>query len=103
MKHTVPIPGARTSSTPADVPAFLDRQGGAAITAPGQAAALLAAYLYRDEDADTWTTVAVYSDGLSGAELDVAAVDELLASIEAFVPRLRAMRAALAEAEGAGR
>lgn len=69
------------------------------VTAPGAGGALLNAELYTVDDpkpgAPT-TRLAVYSLPSADADLDVAGADQMLADLERFLPRLRALRDRLA-------
>lgn len=67
------------------------------VTARGAAGALLSAEIFRSDDADDpRTTIAVWSQPRADDELDVAGADQLLADLEQFIPRLRALRNHLA-------
>ncbi|MFI6861754.1 hypothetical protein ACIBKZ_17960 [Streptomyces sp. NPDC050421] len=67
------------------------------VTAAGAAGALLSAEIFRSDDADDpRTTIAVWSQPRADDELDVAGADQLLADLEQFIPRLRALRNHLA-------
>ncbi|MGW0938843.1 hypothetical protein [Streptomyces sp. NPDC002666] len=72
------------------------------VTAPGATGALLSAEIFRSDDADNpRTTIAVWSQPRADDDLDVAGADQLLADLEQFIPRLRALRNHLASVTGA--
>lgn len=58
--------------------------------------ASLHAYLFQNDGDEP--VVAVYNEGAHGTELDIAGVDTLIEDVEAFLPKLRALREQLAAA-----
>ncbi|TRV75148.1 hypothetical protein FKN01_22235 [Streptomyces sp. 130] len=70
------------------------------VTTSGAAGDLLSAEIFRSDDVDNLrTSIAVWSQPRSGDELDVAGADQLIADLEQFIPRLRALRNHLATVE----
>ncbi|MEV6720575.1 hypothetical protein AB0M94_06545 [Streptomyces xanthochromogenes] len=68
------------------------------ITLPEGRSALIAAEIYESDDPDhPKTYLAVYPGPGSGDDLDVAGADKLIADLEQFLPRLRALRNHLAQ------
>ncbi|MFI6895267.1 DUF6907 domain-containing protein [Streptomyces sp. NPDC050256] len=71
-----------------------------AVTAPGATGALLSAEIFRSDDEDNpRSVIAVWSQPGEAADLDVAGADQLIADLEQFLPRLRALRNHLATVE----
>lgn len=67
------------------------------VTAPGASGALLSAEIFRSDDEENpRTAIAVWSQPRADDDLDVAGADQLLADLEQFIPRLRALRNHLA-------
>lgn len=68
------------------------------VTLPEGRGALISAEIYESDDPDRPKTyLAVYPGPGSGDDLDVAGADKLIADLEQFLPRLRALRNHLAQ------
>ncbi|MET8172816.1 DUF6907 domain-containing protein [Streptomyces clavifer] len=69
------------------------------VTAPGATGALISAEIFRSDDpqpGDPTASISVFGLQDSDADLDVAGADHLIADLEEFLPRLRALRNHLA-------
>ncbi|MFF9687284.1 hypothetical protein [Streptomyces sp. NPDC014623] len=74
-------------------------EGAHAEIATASHGAALSAYLFNLSAGNP--VLAVYGEGASGSELDLAGADALIENVEAFLPQLRAMRQQLAESAAA--
>ncbi|MFI6105806.1 hypothetical protein [Streptomyces sp. NPDC051310] len=63
------------------------------ITAPGAFGRLINAEIYESDEPDNpHSTIAIWAESNSNAELDVTGAAQLIADLERFIPRLRALR-----------
>ncbi|MGW3626461.1 DUF6907 domain-containing protein [Streptomyces sp. NPDC000880] len=70
------------------------------VTAAGANGALINAEIYQSDDPDRpHSKITVYPQAACDSDLDVAGADKLIADLEQFIPRLRAMRNHLATVE----
>ena len=68
-----------------------------AVTCAGASGALITAEVYSSDDPERpGSVIAVYPEQGAGDDLDVAGADKLIADLEQFLPRLRALRDHLA-------
>ena len=70
------------------------------VTAPNSEELLIGAELYTSDDVQPHTSIAVWNHAGGAVDLDVAGTDQLIADLEEFIPRLRALRNHLAAEAG---